>query len=81
MKYQVEYTDTFGGDANYSWCDRYIVELPDNASKKQIRRAAKKAAGLSGIRGVWDTWGEVFSFRPYRSCTILFAMYYEGAEV
>lgn len=80
MKYQAEYTDTFGGDANYGWCYRYIIDLPDKASKRQICRAAKKAAGLSGVRGVWDTWGGVCSFRPYRSCTILFATYYEEAE-
>lgn len=81
MKYQIEYTDTFGGDANYCWCDRYIIELPDNASKEQICRAAKKAAGLSGMRGVWDTCGDVYRFRPYRSCTVLFATYYDGAHV
>ena len=76
MKYEIEYTDTFGGEANYCWVRRYIIELPDNASKRQIYRAAKKAAGLSGVRGVWDTYGEGYVFRPYGSCTILFASYY-----
>ena len=72
MKYQIEYTDTFGGEANYCWVHRYEIELPDTASIRQICRAAKKAAGLSGVRGVWDTYGEAYTFRPYRSCTILF---------
>ncbi|NCU38993.1 hypothetical protein EOL96_08220 [Candidatus Saccharibacteria bacterium] len=80
MKYQIEYIDTFGGEANYSWVNRYEIELPDNATKKQICRAAKKAAGLSGVCGVWDFYGEVYSFRPYQSNTILFAAYYEEAE-
>ena len=82
MKYQIEYTDTFGGEANYSWVDRHIIDLPDNASGKQIRRAAKKAAGLSGVRGVWSDYGGELVFRPYRMCTILFAMYYAaGAQL
>lgn len=80
MKYQVEYTDTFGGDANYCWCDRYVIDLPDNASIRQICRAAKKAAGLSGVRGVWATYGDVYSFEPHRSCTVLFVIYYEGRQ-
>lgn len=25
-KYKVEFTDTFGGDANYSWVERYEIE-------------------------------------------------------
>ena len=79
MKYRVEYTDTFGGEANYCWVDRYIIDLPDNATEKQICRAVKKVAGLSGVRGVWDVYCEVYTFRPYRSCTLLFATYYEGA--
>jgi len=26
MKYEVEMTDTFGGDANYSWVKREVIE-------------------------------------------------------
>jgi hypothetical protein len=28
MKYAVEYTDTFAGEANYSWVRRAIIEAP-----------------------------------------------------
>ena len=28
----VEYTDTFGGEANYCWVDRKQLELPDGLS-------------------------------------------------
>lgn len=29
MAYEVELTDTFGGDANYSWVRRAVIEAPD----------------------------------------------------
>ena len=38
-KYKVEFTDTFGGDANYYWIDKYIVEA---TSLKQATTKAKK---------------------------------------
>jgi hypothetical protein len=28
-RYQIEYTDTFGGDANYSWVRRATVTVPE----------------------------------------------------
>jgi hypothetical protein len=30
-KYNVEYTDTFGGEANYSWVQRHVVSVPELA--------------------------------------------------
>lgn len=72
MKINIEYTDTFGGEANYCWVERYQIDLPDKASDLAIVRAAKKAAGLSGVRGRMDDFGDEWHFRPYRSCTILF---------
>ena len=36
-KYLVEFTDTFGGEANYCWIDRYEVEA------KRLRQAITKA--------------------------------------
>lgn len=29
MKYEVEYTDTFDGDANYCWVKRATVHMPE----------------------------------------------------
>ena len=39
MIYQVEFTDTFGGEANYCWAKRYLVKAK---SQSGAIRAAKK---------------------------------------
>lgn len=69
----VEYTDTFGGEANYCWVNRDTLELPIGLSDKAIMRRAKKAMGLSGMRGRHRYNGDMWEFRPYRSCTVMFA--------
>jgi hypothetical protein len=75
MAYQieVEYTDTFDGEANYCWVRRDTLEINDNASPKAIMRRCKAAMGLSGVRGRTDTFGDEWHFRPYHSCTIMMA--------
>ena len=79
MKYVVEYTDTFGGEANYSWLKRAWVDgsndamaWVDGSNDRRIKRAAKAAMGLTGVRGTWDTIGETLMFHPRGSCTIVF---------
>lgn len=71
MKYLVEYTDTFGREANYSWVNRITIE---SASEKTsvLMRKAKKALGLSGLRGRTNDMGDLVEFRPYRLATVLF---------
>jgi hypothetical protein len=49
MKALVEYTDLFGGEANYSWVDRYEFDC-DNMSDAQVVRHAKSLLGISGKR-------------------------------
>lgn len=70
-----EYTDTFGGEANYSWVRYGSAILPANASDAAIRRAAKRALNLTGVRGKWESWagGEGMQFKPYGMCTVMFA--------
>ena len=72
MKLEIEYTDTFGGEANYSWCRRREITLPDDATDAQIKRAAKQALKLSGIRGKWEKIDDDLVFRPSGIHTILF---------
>ena len=88
MKYAIEYTDTFGGEANYSWVHRATINMPDlthygydggtnyaKANKtfqRELLRKAKREASISGVRGVTYNYGDVIEFRPYRSCTVLF---------
>jgi len=72
MKWNVEYTDTFGVDANYCWVKRFEIEIPDHASNTVIHRRLKAALDLTGVKGTWFDCGDSFSFRPYRSNTVLF---------
>jgi hypothetical protein len=72
MKFDVEYTDTFGGETNYAWCERAVIEAPDNASDRTIQKRARKAMGLVGVRGEWDNYGDMLKFKPYRCCTVMF---------
>ncbi|KRR21691.1 hypothetical protein [Bradyrhizobium retamae] len=68
----VEYTDTFGGEANYCWVKRETLTLPVGATDRQIMRAAKLAMGLNAVRGRLESHGDGFAFYPYRSATVMF---------
>ena len=69
---QCEYTDTFGGEANYSWVKRAVAAVPDKSSQREVSRAIKAALDLSGLSGrvYWD--GDRWEFRPYGMCTVAF---------
>lgn len=49
MKYDIVYTDTFGGEANYRWVRRESISV-DSDKRRAIVRAAKSALGLTGHR-------------------------------
>lgn len=90
-RYDVEYTDTFAGEANYSWVRRAAVTMPElthygydggtnyaKANKvfnRELMKRAKAAMGLTGVRGVSAAHGDGLEFRPYRSATVLFVTY------
>jgi hypothetical protein len=76
-KFTVEYTDTFGGEANYSWVRRTTFSVNTN-SNRAILRKAKALMGLSNVRGRTEDYGDMLKFTPYRSCTVLFVTYTEG---
>jgi hypothetical protein len=87
-KFIYEYTDTFSGEANYSWVKRGFVTVPElthygydgshgygRASSSQTREAMRKVKaelGLTGISGEREEWGDVVAFRPRNLNTILF---------
>jgi len=72
--WDVELTDTFGGEANYSWVRRDQLALPQDASRRQIVTAAKAALGLTGCRCRTLEHGEGFELRPVGSCTVAFVL-------
>ena len=71
--FTAELTDTFGGEANYSWVRR--ATIPATESRRALMRRAKAALGLSGMRGRVSEYGAGIEFRPYRSCTVLFVTF------
>lgn len=91
--FDVEHTDTFAGEANYSWVYRYTVSMPEmthygydgthsfvkarRTFDRELMRKAKAAAGLTGVRGRTERLGDGLEFRPYRACQVLFINYRE----
>ena len=72
MQFQAEYTDTFGGETNYSWVRRETFEAGQNAANTLLMRRAKAAVGLSGVRGKTEDMGDSLAFRPYGMHAVLF---------
>jgi hypothetical protein len=72
-KIEAEYTDTFDGEANYSWVQRAELEIPVGSSQASIMRRIKAAFGRTGARGRVDSFGDEWHFRPYRECRIIMA--------
>lgn len=72
---QIEYTDTFGGEANYCWVKRWkcAAELSD----RQAVRLAKKLAGLTGHPCRVEDWGGDIAIYPRGICQVIFVTYAE----
>jgi hypothetical protein len=70
-KYSFEYTDTFGGEANYSWVKRGEVTAKSFIAAS---RKVKKELGLTGLKANRSDFGDMVSldFSPSGICTILF---------
>lgn len=67
--YEYEYTDTVGGQANYCWLHEGEVQA-DNL--REALRKARKAIGLSGVKGdIVGDFGDEIHWKPRGCCTIL----------
>lgn len=72
----VEFTDTYAGEANYCWVDRYEIDAP---SLKQAITKAKKLRYYSPLprhRIVWD-FGDEIRIDIVGACVCAFAYYKE----
>jgi nitrogen fixation protein len=54
IKVTVTQTDTFGGEANYSWANRHEFAIHKAASQRNITRKAKALVGMTGVKA--DTY-------------------------
>lgn len=73
--FYVEITDTFGGEANYSWVTRHKV------SAKNRRGAVNKLSRDSGMawRCVWD-YGDSARYDSKSGATCFFISEWDDAE-
>ena len=73
MKFEAELTDTFGGEANYSWVRRRTFEAPPDISDLALVRRAKRELGITGERTTTETIGSDFQLSfPRRVCMVAF---------
>ena len=92
-KYNIEYTDTFAGESNYSWVRRAVVSMPElthygydgctnyaranRVYKRELMKKAKAAMGITGLRGVSHDYGDRMEFRPYGQLTVMFVTWHD----
>jgi hypothetical protein len=81
MAVYAEYTDTFGGEANYCWVRRARLLVPTWMEDSEVMRLVKAELGLTGLRGRKESYGDSIKFRPYGMCTVLFVHFmYDEAD-
>lgn len=73
VKWDVEMTDTFGGEANGSWVRRGTTLVREGASRLAIVRAVKRELGITGTRCRVTDHGDMLELKPYGFCTVAFA--------
>lgn len=71
---QFEVTDTFGGEANYSWVRRETVEIKNGTSDMALVRRLKKFAGFTGLKCHVDNTGDMIQVTPYGMCQTAFCV-------
>lgn len=92
--YNYEYTDTFAGEANYTWVKCGKVHVPElthygydgsqgysKASKSQMRevvKLVKSELGLTGVPCHREELGDTLTLTPRGYCTIIFISFAES---
>ena len=71
--WNIEHTDTFGGEANYCWCNRSHIAIPETYNQAWIVRKVKEQLGWTGVRCSVEDWGSYVTIRPADRCEIAFA--------
>ena len=74
VTWDIEVTDTFGGQANYCWVYRHAISMPDDISDLALVRRIKSVTGYSGIRGrTYVVSGDSVEIRFPSRCIVIFA--------
>ena len=72
MKFTATHTDTFGGEANFSWVRRGEFEAPDDAPISLLVRRAKKSLDIRGVRHTTTNYGGEIVIRLAGYCQVVF---------
>lgn len=78
-----EITDTFGGEANYSWVKRGKIECKpgENYADVPAIRRVKKAIGWTGIKCKWVACGEEIWLYPVGLCQVCFISFHPHGSI
>ena len=64
-KFEIEVTDTFGGEANYTWVRRAAVDLPARVTNRALIKAVRQLAGWPvTVRVTVSPMGDSWEARP-----------------
>lgn len=69
---EIEVTDTFGGEANYSWVRRHKIRIQSGATRNHITRAVKRATGYTGVPCTHNFMGTCGDIYPRGACIAIF---------
>ena len=71
MQCTIELTDTFGGEANYSWVQRHSFDI-DGLTDSQIERKGRALVGLTGVRTNRQDYGDMIRWDVQGACVCAF---------
>jgi hypothetical protein len=72
LQVHIEVTDTFGGEANYSWVRRHTIPHKAGESRRSLVRRAKAEMGWTGVRCKVDDYGDTIRMDQRGACVCCF---------
>ena len=75
IHFDLELTDTFGGEANYSWVIREKLVTHQRYSDAWIVRQAKAVVGMTGVRSRTTNYGDSLRIDFVGACQVLFVTF------
>ena len=75
--WNLEHTDTFGGEANYCWVHRSTITVKSDTDLAAVR-AAKAYLGWSGHPCRVENYGDAIAIYPQGICQVCFLTWPEA---
>lgn len=79
IKVVVTQTDTFCGEANYAWANRYEFAIHKSASQRNVVRKAKALVGMTGVKADTFDYGDSYTVKPRGYNQVIFVDFEESA--